>query len=962
MLLEKLSEKEISLIGYIKDPVFLAETLFENKINNLDSFQNYSEDDFFEVRLYQLPMMSYDYLLVNDPKLTANENFNLRKGSGTAYIFCGRKIGKSICQAIDIILDTIYNFKDWVTVVSSFDQDHVDNLLEPYIKAMKKHPFLKLFKTHVKRKPTTITTEHGHTVKGVNMALSSRECGSQFESQHANKMILDEAQYETDEVLKKRSQAVSELGTIERLSGITSFKKISPAGKIFTSLEKKNWLVNFPQFVSEAWNEERKKEAMNDYGDESAPGWRIHVKAELCEDLKGLYQIDRIRSCYHPHNLKKPVKRFEINKETLCLFKDRIIIERPTNVKRCWIAADFGVTAPTEIIIIFEIEQPDKTVLYRYIYNITLYELIPDEQTEIFKYIIKELKADYISLDCSIDKEEFVLCRIDNVIKIIKIKELENYLKSSIEVPTYKDTKLEWKKANLWKHSYKGTMYKVSTFPGNYNVKVTDSHSLMIMDKTGLIEKKVQDCKENDWMLCPKNFSLPEITDYCSLTFLEPHKNSLSKKQFINIKVDEEFAYLLGWAVAEGSIRGNNRYQFSLGNESIEAENIKRLWMKFFKCKATIRIIDKDYQNSKKYYNIKATKSRYIVDCGGNEDSIKEFTNIVGKGSHNKKIPDVIFNSPKSVQLSFLQGYWEGDGCKFPIKNNNKYISNKFNYSFHTVSETLAYQLITLLQMLNYFPRIAETKSFIDKRGINNSKSFIINFSGFDIKKGLWTGVPLNLIYNRKNNPMVFDIKKLGKHLSELNQQKLQKYLDGDWCFKKIKKIEKYDYNDDVYDLIVKDNHTFVAGCGNLLVHNTELGAQQIVKDLGSIISSNNLVSVGFNTKILTGYAKNDDGSLKVENGELIKEEAYTIDWAVEQVKDLFYKQKIDCYYDLKLDKQFNGMVVARMTNRNKYGCTSGEDHLHAAFLVFGIAKFLKAENIDKPKIQDWGLGITTSI
>ena len=450
----------------------------------------------------------------------------------------------SLCGLlIDLLLDTVHNFKDWVTAFSSFDEDHVNNILDPYVKAMKKHPFFCLFKTNVKRRPTIVTTKSGHTVKGINMNLSGREPGSSFESVHANKIIIDEQQYEIDTVFEKRSQSTSEKGCIERFAGITSFTNASPAGRIYNNLEKRNWLVNIPQTVSAFWNKKRKEETINMLGDSSSIAYKIHVSAEVVEDAEGIYDIERIRKCYFPHNKTKPIKAFDISKETFLSFKDRIIVERPNWAKRCWIAADFGVTAPTEIIILFEQERAGESSLFRYIYNITLNRLIPDEQTEIFKWLIKKLNADYISLDC------------------------------------------------------------------------------------------------------------------------------------------------------------------------------------------------------------------------------------------------------------------------------------------------------------------------------------------------------------------------------------------------------------------------------------TELGAQQILQDLGDIYSQDKLIKVQFNSKMIVGYEKDDKGAVILENGKMIPIDVYVIDWAVEKTKEIFYNQRIDCKYDMKLDKQFNAMVAKRMSSRIKYGSKIGEDHLHSAFLVFNVARFLKEENaVDDTKVFDWGIGVTSYI
>ncbi|MHA1787859.1 MAG: LAGLIDADG family homing endonuclease [Candidatus Helarchaeota archaeon] len=220
---------------------------------------------------------------------------------------------------------------------------------------------------------------------------------SQWERVHASKIYIDEHQYETDEVVSKRSQSTSELGAIERFAGITSFKSHSPAGKVFTNLTLANWLINLPRTVSNTWNKITKQKAIDDYDGEETLAYKIHILAELCPDAEGLYDMDRIRKSY---NRKKTIKHLEITKKNYYRFKDLLIVERPSGVDKILIASDFGETAPTEIAIFGEIQYKGKS-FYKYLYNITLHRLVPDEQTEIMKYLIDTLSAEVFGMDAS---------------------------------------------------------------------------------------------------------------------------------------------------------------------------------------------------------------------------------------------------------------------------------------------------------------------------------------------------------------------------------------------------------------------------------------------------------------------------------------------------------------------------------------------------------------------------------
>lgn len=392
MLIKKLTEEEQELAQYIHDPVLLSSALFTAKVENLESLKSFDEDSFFQPRLYQLPMYSYEYLIAENDELSDLENFELKKKAGTRYLYCGRKLGKSLLQLIDLLFDTIHNLIDWVTTFSSFDDVHVAGITEPYVTIMQEHPFLRLFKLKVQRKFNRYTVE-GHTLETVNMNLSSKRSGSSWEKIHSNKIVIDEHQYETDDVAHKRSQSTSEKGCIERLSGITSFKKHSPAGRIFSDLTKKNFLVNYPQLVSPFWNKQAKEQAIKDYQGEETLGYKTNILAEVCEDAIGLYDMERIRQYY---DTNRRVKHFEISKDELNRFADILIIDRPLGVETLWINIDFGETAPSELVIIFGVGD-----FYKYEYNITLYKLTPDEQTEIIKYIAEKLQANYIAIDCS---------------------------------------------------------------------------------------------------------------------------------------------------------------------------------------------------------------------------------------------------------------------------------------------------------------------------------------------------------------------------------------------------------------------------------------------------------------------------------------------------------------------------------------------------------------------------------
>jgi len=180
-------------------------------------------------------------------------------------------------------------------------------------------------------------------------------------------------------------------GFIIHNSGMTDFTKYSPAGKIFYNLDKKPWVCNFPQYINPTWDEKEKKKAIKRYGGEGSIGYRVFVKGEVVEDGISVFDMVRVRKNYDE---EKVIKHLEIPKDKYSLYKEMLIVERPKNAEVLFISADIGESAPTEIIVISKVND-----IYRYLYNITLYNLTDKEQTFIFKYLAEKLNANFIGLD-----------------------------------------------------------------------------------------------------------------------------------------------------------------------------------------------------------------------------------------------------------------------------------------------------------------------------------------------------------------------------------------------------------------------------------------------------------------------------------------------------------------------------------------------------------------------------------
>ena len=118
-------------------------------------------------------------------------------------------------------------------------------------------------------------------------------------------------------------------------------------------------------------------------------------------------------------------------------------------------------------------------------------------------------------------------------------------------------------------------------------------------------------------------------------------------------QLDTEFCYILGRYLADGHLRKTKRknrknsYQYqvilSIGENKVGRfrENVKHT---HFSC----------YKHSQSVYR-----------CVFSSQELLEYIDkYIGHGSHNKKIPEIIYMLEEDKQLTFLRGYMDGDGCK----------------------------------------------------------------------------------------------------------------------------------------------------------------------------------------------------------------------------------------------------------------------------------------------------------
>ena len=258
------------------------------------------------------------------------------------------------------------------------------------------------------------------------------------------------------------------------------------------------------------------------------------------------------------------------------------------------------------------------------------------------------------------------------------------------------------------------------------------------------------DVKVGDYFVYPHN---PKKIDreYLDVSSLWEKKSFGPDVEKINsIKIDEDFMWLAGFYVAEGSsYRGGIKFSIA-SDETAYADEIVRIVKKLFDKEA--RLFSREERKSSLEVTVSSTNLEYI------------FKYLFKSGAANKSYPFWFNSLGKELKEALLKGLMDGDGCYS-------------RSTYDTVSETLADQILDLSISLKKLPTCRVTEAFVDRSGVNHKKAYTIYFK------------------QRESIESFYE------------------YIDGvEYLFCKVREIENIGSEELVYDITVKDKtHTFLA-------------------------------------------------------------------------------------------------------------------------------------------------------
>lgn len=264
------------------------------------------------------------------------------------------------------------------------------------------------------------------------------------------------------------------------------------------------------------------------------------------------------------------------------------------------------------------------------------------------------------------------------------------------------------------------------------------------------------------------------------------------------LPLTEDLAEFFGWWVAEGSYNGKTGVRLSLHED--EVEHVAGLCKRLF---GTVTIYRKKIngKNSNKGSDIYINSTLlYLLmhDGLGMRD-----------GSNRQHVPGEMFLAPLPIVAAFLKGYFSGDG----------YFSGKY-IEAGTTSRRLAEDVSTLLQ---YFGILARLRFKAERTG---STTHRVRFGWseflriFAEKIGFVQAYKQDAVRHYVNNQgLKRDVQTPAQHITN----------DVYWDTIVEKKREAY-AKPHVYDLSVPGTERFIAGFGNILVHNSEEQLRRIFR------------------------------------------------------------------------------------------------------------------------------------
>jgi hypothetical protein len=307
-----------------------------------------------------------------------------------------------------------------------------------------------------------------------------------------------------------------------------------------------------------------------------------------------------------------------------------------------------------------------------------------------------------------------------------------------------------------------GSRGKGRTSLGTYNTK-EEAETVILKYKKGNIKKShklewdnAENIKEGDWLTPQWNSDVNDLdTINIPKEFLNDKFRRIGATEF---KVDEEFLWIIGIYIAEGS-SGTRGITFSFHKDETAFHNKV---VEFFNKYGFNPKIDKNKGGKGNGVNVRV----------GSTSLSRWLPKWIGDYCYNKKIPQELMFLPENKTWALIKGIYDGDG-------------SKSDREICQTSEVLALQISDLLHRVGEQPLIRRQISRVKTpKGNSRRIAYCVSWA----EDGLFR--------NNRKGRWIFEDKILSQ----------------------VKHIDKVNYNGPVYNLSVEEDPTYVVN--GIVVHN----------------------------------------------------------------------------------------------------------------------------------------------
>ena len=301
------------------------------------------------------------------------------------------------------------------------------------------------------------------------------------------------------------------------------------------------------------------------------------------------------------------------------------------------------------------------------------------------------------------------------------------------------------------------------------------------------------------------------------------------------IKLDEDFAWFLGFFVAEGYIGHGFASIYNFETSLIERSK-----------QATDKLLLRNSIRRQRGLHELRIFSQAFIKFLSTVTLVRRVGSGKGSQARYKKVPDFVYSMPVSSRISFLRGFFDGDGWE-----------EGSEVVLGTSSRDLANGLVVLLEQLGIFPTIrvktqktGESYSVVIARdgaskigleitGLSKNTDYRghvekirITPHVIKIAKRAYRRLPEELkskSFNRNTVSCLFSstktigLQRLLRIAHDLRSPELEAIATTNILWDSVKEVRNVRYDGWVYDFQVPGTETFAAGFGGILTHNTHI-------------------------------------------------------------------------------------------------------------------------------------------